>query len=493
MEYSLTKQMGFLFVGRFVAFSFVFAIPLVLVRVFSPEEFGLYKQLFLIHETLSLSLTLGLSASIFYFIPHYPSNWRAYLYQTLFILGCLGMLGAGGLVAFKSQVAGLLNNPDLEFYIPYLATYTGISLLTANLENIMVVLKHSRLVAWTIALSDFLRAFLMIGAAIWAHSMLVLVLAALGWMICRLIMLLLYLRTLGVSWWVRPELARVTEQFRYSIPFGLAVMLVVFSDSLHQYVVSYKYNPALFAIYSVGCLQIPVISMVYSSVSEVTLVRLMELLKDGNLEECVQVIGESVGKLCLLLIPLYVWVTVNARDVIVFLFTERFEESADIVKIFLGVILLAVFQLDYVPRAFADTRFILQVNIVRFVLTTILLFVLTGLMGMHGAALAVVLALGATKLLIVLKVKALLHTDLKHLFPWRQLGRIGTASVMAGLVTWIFQDTWSLNVGIKLFLSGGAFTVVYAILAWKLNGIEPHQKLWVTGRLHKFTRLSVGV
>ena len=69
MEHSINKQMGFLFVGRVVSFCLLFALPLVLVRVFSTEDFGLYKQLFLIHETIFLSLTMGVSASIFYFIP----------------------------------------------------------------------------------------------------------------------------------------------------------------------------------------------------------------------------------------------------------------------------------------------------------------------------------------------------------------------------------------------------------------------------------------
>ena len=111
MEQSLNKQMGFLFVGRLVAFSFVFAIPLVLVRVFSTEDFGLYKQLFLVHETLSLSLTLGLSASIFYFIPRYSSAWRAYLHQTLFILWCLGILGTG-MTEQKPELISSKANPS---------------------------------------------------------------------------------------------------------------------------------------------------------------------------------------------------------------------------------------------------------------------------------------------------------------------------------------------------------------------------------------------
>ena len=172
---------------------------------------------------------------------------------------------------------------------------------------------------------------------------------------------------------------------------------------------------------------------------------------------------------------------------------ERFEASVDIFKIFLTMILLAALQLDYVPRAFADTRFILRVHVLRLIVTAILLSVLVGWLGMIGAALSSVLALGATKALIMLRVKTLLNVALRHLLPWHQLGRITAASAMAGIVMWLIQSTWSLQMGIKLFLSAAVFSALYAVLVWKLNGLDPHQKRWMIGRLQKFTRVSVGV
>jgi O-antigen/teichoic acid export membrane protein len=495
MELSLNKQMGFLFGSRIVAFVFLFMIPLVLARVFSIEEFGHYKQLFLIHETLWMCLSLGLSASLYYFIPLYLREWRAYVYQTLFLVACLGIAGAGGLVVFRSQVASLLNSPDIEPYLPYLAMYTGISLVTSNLENIMVILKQSRLVALTTVLSDFLRALLMIGAAVWTHSMLLLVLAALIWMICRLIMLLVYLRALGVSWWVRLDQARVREQVRYSIPFGLAIIAGTLADSMHQYVVSYVFNPTIFAIYAVGCFQIPVVEIIFGSVSDVALVRLAELQKDGQHDERVKIIGDSVVKVCLLLLPLYVWLTVNARSVIVLLFTERFEASADIFRVYLTVILLLAFQLDYVPRVFADTRFIFRLYIMRLMMTGLFLALLVTPLGVLGAALATVLASGITRVLMTLRVKFLLKVTLFQLLPWNQLGKISLSSFGAGCIIWAFQTMVNIdNLVMQLIVSASIFAILYAVFVWYFNGIEAEQKCWIIRRMDQVYRaLSGGV
>ena len=52
--------MGILFIGRAMAFARTFAVPLVLVRIFTPELFGLYKQLFLIYM-FTATLTFGFS------------------------------------------------------------------------------------------------------------------------------------------------------------------------------------------------------------------------------------------------------------------------------------------------------------------------------------------------------------------------------------------------------------------------------------------------
>ena len=332
----------------------------------------------------------------------------------------------------------------------------------------------------------------MIGAAIWAHSMLVLILSAVTWMVVRLLLLLAYLRTLRVPVWVTPDMGRLEELFRFAVPFGLAGISGILSDSLPQYVVSHLYTPALFAIYSVGCFQVPITTIIFSSISDVTLVRLGELQQADNENESARVIGDSVVKICLLLLPAYVWLMVNAKQVIVLLFTERFVGSVDIFRIFLAMIVLVALQLDYVPRAFADIGFLLRVNVLRLVLTAALLWFLVGPLGMVGAAFATVGGLAASKLIIIFRVKTLLKVTLKQLLPWNQLVRISLASLAAGVVAGLFQMIERFSLPLELFLSATIFGTVYAVFVWKLSGVGAELKEWVLGRFKQWTRASVG-
>lgn len=490
-EHSLTRQMGLLMVGRGVAFILTFSIPLVLVRIFTPESFGLYKQLFLIHSTLVTILTLGFSASLFYFLPRHPQERQAYVSQTLFVLSISGTFGGMVLVAFKAQVAQALNNPALETYIPYLAVFTVLSLITEMLENLMVTFKQAALAALTSFGSELLKGAMMIGAAVLTRSMVVLVIAAVVWSTCRFVTLLVYLRKLDLPLWAPLVPPRLAEQFRYAMPFGLAVLVRAVADGLPQYAVSYLYDPVMFAIYSVGYLQIPAVSIASDSIAEVTLVRLTELRNGGMLEEALCVLGESVIKLCLFLFPLFTWLMISSKDLIIVLFTERFATSVDIFRVFLATIPLIALGLDYVPRAFADTGFVLRVNVLRVVLTAMLLMILIPPLGLIGAALATVIAIGITKVLILIRVERLFNTSVKRVLPWTRLAKIVAACAAAGLVAWAIQAASDLDVRLRPVLTAATFTFCYGALVWNADVMEPNDKRRMVGYFEGLSKFNL--
>ena len=483
-----------LFAGRAVAFVCVFALPLVVARMFSMEEFGLYRQLLLVHITLLSVLTFGFSASLYYFVPrHLGLERSAYMSQTVMILAGLGLAGAAGLVVFKSSIARALNNPDLETYLPYLAVFTALSLVAYVLEIIMVVLKQAKLAAVTNIGSELVRAMLVIGTALATRSVLAILLAMLVWAGTRLAALLVYLRSLGMSWSL-PTRHRLFEQFRYAVPFGFALIVWTLATNLHQYVVSYLYDPALFAIYSVGCLQVPLLAIVFESVSDVTLVRVTELRQAGLLQEAAGLVGSASTKLALVLFPAFVWVATNARDVLVLLYTERFEASVPIFMVFLLMIPLAALELDYIARAFADTAFIFRINLIRLTLSALLLGVMVAPWGLAGAAWATVLALGVTKLVTLRKLKALFGIPVSRLLPWSRLAKIFLIAGVAGAAVWLIPSaTGSMGIGVRLLLSGICFTTLYGLLIWSSDLLEPTERQWMIDKGRRLTAGAVGM
>ena len=75
-------------------------------------------------------------------------------------------------------------------------------------------------------------------------------------------------------WW---DSEALRAQLAYALPFGAALAVSVPQHSFHQWVVSAQFDPALFAIYTVGCFQLPIVDLLYTPTSEVLMVHVGEL------------------------------------------------------------------------------------------------------------------------------------------------------------------------------------------------------------------------
>lgn len=471
--------MAFVFVGRAVAMILTFMTPVVLVRVFAPEDFGLYKQLLLISATLMPILSLGIPAGLFYFVPRNPEQRHVYIWQTVIALCLLGSLGGWLLVVFKSEVAAALNNPAVETYVPYLAFFVAMYLVASFLETLMIILRQARLSAMTIVGSELLRAAAVMAIAVWTQDLKYVVLALLAWVGCRLIALAIYLRRIQVSLFSLPRWDHINHQLRYSLPFGLALIVAAVADSLHLLVVSHLYDPVLFAVYAVGCLQVPLVAVAFSSIADVTLVRVTELRKEDRFQEVVHLIGISATKLCLILLPLYAWLTLNASDLIVLLFTEQFRQSVEVFIVFLMIIPLTAIGVDYCPQAFSDMRYLFRAHLQRLVLNGVLLWALIPVLGLAGAALASVLAMAVMKAVLLRRVSHLLRVPLRGLLPWTRLGGIFAVSLTVAVLAWIGTHALAFDRAGRLLFSGIVFVSGYGVLVWNLDMIASEEKQWV--------------
>src|SRR4029077_9834928 len=99
--------------GRTVGFVAVFAIPIVLARVFSPTEFGTYKQLFLLFATLYGVAQLGVAESLYFFIPRHVGEAGKHVCNALVTLAFAGLACLAALYVTRRQIAAWLTNSQL--------------------------------------------------------------------------------------------------------------------------------------------------------------------------------------------------------------------------------------------------------------------------------------------------------------------------------------------------------------------------------------------
>src|SRR5688572_8984487 len=116
-----TRATFTLVAGRAAAFAVTFALPLLLVRMLDPTEFGTYKQLFLIFSTVYALVPLGMGESLFYFVPRAGEGSGRYVANALLWLTGSAVLAAAALAAAAGPIGRALSNPALTQPLPAFA------------------------------------------------------------------------------------------------------------------------------------------------------------------------------------------------------------------------------------------------------------------------------------------------------------------------------------------------------------------------------------
>jgi len=153
----------------------------------------------------------------------------------------------------------------------------------------------------------------------------------------------------------------------------------------HDWIVSARLGPALYAIYAVGCFQIPIVDILYSPTCELLMVRLRELEHEGRLSEAAPLIAECIARLAYLFIPLTAFLIAAAPEFILTLFGAKFAGSVPIFRVSVVSILFMCIPVDAVLRARGETRYLFFGYGVRAVIAIPLVLAGISLFGVVGA------------------------------------------------------------------------------------------------------------
>ena len=418
--------------GRIAGFIAAFVTPLILVRIFDLETFGTYKQWFLLYFTLLIITQIGMSESLLYFLPRAGGEAGRYVMNSLLFLSVVGVAAAGVLVWNSAAIAAWMSNPSLATLIPLLGLYLLLMQASIGLETVMTARGSYRSAAIAYAVTDITRAVFLIAPVLVTSSLKALLSGAVAFAALRLAFTVRYFwRTFGSG--LRPDAACFTRQLVYALPFALSVVASVAQENLHQYAVSGLFDTATFAIYSVGCLQIPVVDLVATTVCNVMMVGMTNAIHEGRDADVIELWHQTVRKLALLFVPLTALLLIIARDLIVMLFTDAYVESIPVFLVGVTAILFAAVPIDGLLRVYAKTRSLLVMNLVRLALIVALIHWSITSFGLPGAIAVTVLALAVGKAIGLFTAASLWGVSIGRLLPWRQLVLISVVSLCAAL------------------------------------------------------------
>ena len=465
----ITGPAFLLVAGRTAGLIATFAIGPLLARLLTLEELGTYRTFFLLYATCFGLAQLGIAESLYYFVPRAPQlagRYGANAALTLIAsgLGCLALLWAA-----RTRIADHFGNPELPGHLLWLGLFLTLMLVTTVFEILMVSRKQHLSAALTYALSDVTRTAFFLVPALLLVSVRAVFIGAVAFAAVRLALMLIVLRREVGQ--LTPDLALWRRQLGYSLPFALAVSVEVILITYHQYVVGGRFDTATFAIYSTACMSIPLVDLIMTSTTSVMMVKMAEDSSDRH--AALSLFHETVSRLAFLLLPLAVGLSVLASPFIVTLFTSKFAASIPIFSVWALTVIPAAIAVDAMLRVYAQTRFLLVMNLVRLGLVAALIGWFLGALGLVGAVLITLIATVAAKGLAIVRIASLLQVSVRDVLPWRALGRMTLRALAAGVPAWAVAQAAAAVPPLAFGAGALAYGATYLVLSYAPGVAEP--------------------
>ncbi|HEY0003475.1 MAG TPA: oligosaccharide flippase family protein [Pyrinomonadaceae bacterium] len=490
-ENSLTARAFWLMFAKTLGFAFTFILPPLLVRHLSQSEYGLFKQIFLVVNTAITVLPLGFGMSAYYFLPREQAEQRKQVvFNVLLFSLFVGALGCLALVLQPSLLTAVFNDATLAEYAPLIGVLILFWVVSSFLETVAVANQETRLSTAFIICAQLTKTLFMLAALLMFGTLRSLVYASLAQGILQTMLLLLYLNSRFPDFWRSFDWKMLRVQMSYALPLGLAGLLFTVQTDLHNYFVSHRFGPAEFAIYSVGCLDLPLVGLLRESINSVMIPRVSLLQKENETREIILLTARVMRKLAAFFFPVYVFFLVAGREFIAFLFTPAYLPSWPIFAINLTVLPLSIIALDPIMRAYAKHRyFLLKVRVVIFFILVAALWYGSLRYQLLGAVGAVVLVNLIERLAMIFKFGRVLEVSRRDLFLLKDVGKIAVAALTAGILTALLR---SLMTGFKPFFvlaaCGVVFTLAYLAVILLLRVVTVEELDLLRGKVDQLQR-----
>src|SRR5260370_2029136 len=226
------------------------------------------------------------------------------------------------------------------------------------------------------------------------------------------------------------------RQLSYALPLGIAGLLYALQIDLHNYFVSNRFGPAIFAIYAVGTAQLPLVSMLQEAASSVIIPRISVLQRKGDIHEIIRQMARAMRKLAAAYLPIYAVLLVLGREFIRFLFTDQYVDSWPVFAVNLTLLPLSIVLYDRLCRAFAEQRyFLIRLRVVLVLVIIPLLWFGMAYFGMVGAISAVVAASLAERSVLSIRFGSVLGVTGKDVVLLKDIAKLAVAALVAALLT----------------------------------------------------------
>ncbi len=469
MKQDAGHQAALITTAEFFRFFIKSLIGIILARLLTPADLGSYRQLFLIYSTISAVLLMGIPQSILYFLPRQsPEERKAYIGRLINISFALSVIFALLLLVLRNAIATWFNNPKLSYLLVIYAVYP-IFMFSSSLYNyFMLGLSNARSAAKFTLFGVGCDAVLILGVAFWTKSLLYITIAVVASAFLQWLYTRIALR--GFPRLQRMPKGFLKTQFSFALPLGISSMIGMLSVQLDKLVISSYFDPAAFAVFSIGAMELPFVSIFTNSVNSVLL---PAMSSHDDIPDMAMRYKAAVRKNALIIFPLAALFFLFAEPIFYILYGSKYLVSVPYFKTYLLILPLRIATFGIIFIALGKTKHVMFNSILTLAANLVLNIVLVRQMGMMGAALATVIVTWLSTGVYLLWMKTQLKLRLRDFFALWQVIKTAAATLGAGLTAYLI-----LSICPNRYLAYGAaliaFCLVYLLLGYQFKAIHPY-------------------
>src|SRR5262245_49864809 len=329
----LTRRAALLMAANVVATVMSFALPLVLVRTMNQTEYGLYKQAFQIITTALCLLNLQVAVSVFYFYERAPGKKLQVSLNVMLFYGMVGALVFLVFLSWPGWVTLIFQGSDLVPHIPLLGFAIFCGLVSTNLDAVPIAAGDVRMASALIVLSQLTKAVVMIIAGFVFGSLDAILVAAVIQSLMQIAFMVVYIRRRFGRFFAAIDWRLFKSQIGNALPFGVGGIAAIVQNDMHSYFVSHYFDPATFAIYAVGCFQLPLLSTLATSFACALNPELAKHKEENDYRAIINLWMDVIRKLAFFYTPAFALLLVLRREFITLLFTKNYAASVPIFAI----------------------------------------------------------------------------------------------------------------------------------------------------------------
>lgn len=443
-------------------------LPVILVRLLTQEEIGVYKIFFLYVQSITfLSLTGGPLYSIYYWIgkKEYTNHFVKHAWILCYLLSISCALLA---FIFLSNISHLVALNEMQ---TVLLIFSAITSAPASFYGEYLIAKGNRIIGSLYNSGFEILKVLVIIAVVFHYR--TIDSALWGFTILFLIKLLCatYLGRKDKVLDLKISKEKLRLVWHYCFPISLAGCLGFFLEKIDMILLSTRLGTEDFALYSMGCLIVPPLYILEMSVQKVLIPDLSNAYHESKFSKMIVAYKKAQSDIGFLIVPAVFGLIIFSKPIIEILFTDRYLKSAEYLHFFALTYLAYIIPHDAIARSTGQTKWILKMYLTLTPLSIFFVYINSGHWGAKGALLTMIFFFYMPKIPGLLISAKTMQCRIRDIIAWKPLSFYVALNIILAIICFALKSKFP-NQKVWFLVLSPLYAIIYLSLANIIKNIK---------------------